>query len=646
VSKVRARRQTVATMLRNQRWRYERAVFSRVDKLRAGQRAALLAMQARLSKLIVTGKGETFSAFQLRLAIEQVRESVRALERSMGATLRLGADEMLGEGARQTRANLVRLESVYKGTLPRIPVAEGAVFAGAYAGVQSSLLASIQSSVARYGGVLIAAGEQALMQTLLTGGTQQQAANAVQSAMQVNWWQAERIARTECFPGDTLVDGAVVRAVYRRWYEGSVVQVVTAAGRKFTATPNHPMLTRRGWVGAGQLSNQDYLICDARKQRPCAPGNEDVAARPTPISEVFDTLAAIGVGERRRTAEPDFHGDGTDGEVHVHYANGALPVGCMAPIREPDCQAIFAPSDKARPAFCSSCGGLLRTDGACGADYLPGRPHSFDDGAGSDVEGCGEFQRRFAGNVAPHNLITDVHGFMQTHGARLGSLGLRAQNDAVLFDLAPNTRCVFAQKRGNACDAYAAVVELDRVVDVKFSRHVGPVYNLATVQGYYSVANGAYTSNCAYAFNAAAALQIRDDALELGDLMGRWSELVDDLTGAPYDDRVAADSLALHGQIARPGGSFTMPVSQNVSPKLWGKSWQYPPNRPQDRACLGTWRPHWYDIPAWYYSAAGGRVDVTPAMRRAYLRSSLRGDTSPDVLAELERGLVADAQPI
>lgn len=348
MSKVRARRQTVATMLRNQRWRYERAVFSRVDKLRAGQRAALLEMQARLSKLIVTGKGETFSAFQLRLAIEQVRESVRALERSMGASMRLGADEMLGEGARQTRANLVRLESVYKGTLPRIPVAEGAVFAGAYAGVQSSLLASIQSSVARYGGVLIAAGEQALMQTLLTGGTQQQAANAVQSAMQVNWWQAERIARTE---------------------------------------------------------------------------------------------------------------------------------------------------------YC-------------------------------------------------------------------------------------------------------------------------------------------------YAFSAAAALQIRDDALELGDLMGRWSELVDDLTGAPYDDRVAADSLALHGQIARPGGSFTMPVSQNVSPKLWGKSWQYPPNRPQDRACLGTWRPHWYDIPAWYYSAAGGRVDVTPAMRRAYLRASLRGNTPPDVLAELERGLVADAQPI
>lgn len=347
VSSVRARRQRVAAMLRSQRWRYERTVFGQVDKMRAAQRAAITDLQNRLTKLLVTGKGETFSAFQLRLALEQLRESVRGLERQFGKQLGLATDEMLGEGAKQTRAALVRLESVYKGTLPRLPVGEAAVFTGAYPTIRSSLLVSNQTSVARYGATLIAAGEQAIAHTLLTGGTQQQVADAVGTAMNVNWWRAERIARTES----------------------------------------------------------------------------------------------------------------------------------------------------------------------------------------------------------------------------------------------------------------------------------------------------------AYAFNASAFLQVQADAAELGDLMGRWSELVDDLTGAPYDDRVAADSLALHGQIARPGAAFTMPVSQNVSAKLWGKTWLYPPNRCNDRSCYGTWRPHWYDIPAWFYSPATGRVDVTPAMRRAYTRASLRADTPPDVLAELERG-AADSHSI
>jgi intein/homing endonuclease len=39
-------------------------------------------------------------------------------------------------------------------------------------------------------------------------------------------------------------------------------EVVTARGRKFSATANHPMLTRRGWVGAGSLRVGDELICE------------------------------------------------------------------------------------------------------------------------------------------------------------------------------------------------------------------------------------------------------------------------------------------------------------------------------------------------------------------------------------------------
>lgn len=334
---VRARQARVMDLLRLQRYRYESAVFSRVDELRAMHAAAIKEVQAKLARSIQAGRGDTFTAFHLRIALEQLRDGVAQLERRFGAGLALGIDELAVEGRVQTRANLVRMEKVYKGTLPRIPLEEAATFMGVWPSVRTSLLAVSASSVARYGSVLIAAGEREIMLTLAQGGTTKQAADRVGTAMSVNWWQAERIARTE-----------------------------------------------------------------------------------------------------------------------------------------------------------------------------------------------------FAG-----------------------------------------------------------------------------------------------------AFNAVAAMAVRSDAAELPDLMGRWSELIDDLTGRPYDDRVANDSIALHGQIAPPGGVFTMPVSQNVSPKLWGKQWSFPPNRPNDRSCYGTWRPHWYDIPAWYMKA-GTRLDVTPEMRRNALRKQLRSDVPPDVLDSLD----------
>jgi hypothetical protein len=97
---------------------------------------------------------------------------------------------------------------------------------------------------------------------------------------------------------------------------------------------------------------------------------------------------------------------------------------------------------------------------------------------------------------------------------------------------------------------------------------------------------------------------IRASADALVDLMMRWTELVSE-SGSPLDDRVGADSVAMHGQVASPGGMFTMPDSARsvvvnnrygrsvVSPDLIGESWAHPPNRPNDRATIVPWRPQW-----------------------------------------------------
>ena len=118
----------------------------------------------------------------------------------------------------------------------------------------------------------------------------------------------------------------------------------------------------------------------------------------------------------------------------------------------------------------------------------------------------------------------------------------------------------------------------------------------------------------AWAFNATHAAAIADATDELPDIMMRWTELVDDRTGKPLDDRVAKDSIAMHGQVAPPGGKFTMPNKTAVPVALWGKSWDHPPNRPNDRATLQPWRPHW-GIPGWILKG-GKRVSLAQNKRK------------------------------
>lgn len=104
----------------------------------------------------------------------------------------------------------------------------------------------------------------------------------------------------------------------------------------------------------------------------------------------------------------------------------------------------------------------------------------------------------------------------------------------------------------------------------------------------------------AAAWNAGHSASTAELAEDFEDVYNRWCEYVDDVTGSPLDDRVAVDSLALHGQVAKPGDAFVMPPDNRVSSLLWGKRYMHGPNRPNDRSVTMPWRPHW-GTPAWIW---------------------------------------------
>jgi GNAT superfamily N-acetyltransferase len=114
------------------------------------------------------------------------------------------------------------------------------------------------------------------------------------------------------------------------------------------------------------------------------------------------------------------------------------------------------------------------------------------------------------------------------------------------------------------------------------------------------------------------AIEIESEAFaDEGGVWAQWSEHCDD-DGVPRDNRVAVDSIAMHGQVVRSGQLFVMPPTAphpdakgntEVPASLVGRTWSAPPNRPNDRSVVAPWRPHW-GIPGWQW-VGGQRVPVT-----------------------------------
>jgi len=115
----------------------------------------------------------------------------------------------------------------------------------------------------------------------------------------------------------------------------------------------------------------------------------------------------------------------------------------------------------------------------------------------------------------------------------------------------------------------------------------------------------------AWAYNATQLDAVHSMKSDFPDMQMRWVELVDDWTLTKMDDRVGNDSVALHGQVATKG-MFFFPKNPPLPVGDWfnGKSWAHPPNRPNDRAVLQPWRPHWGGY-AWEYVGGQKRMLTT-----------------------------------
>ena len=130
-----------------------------------------------------------------------------------------------------------------------------------------------------------------------------------------------------CVVGDTRVwSPRPVQAVFDRAYEGLVYVLRAAGAPPLTITPNHPVLTRRGWVRPGSLRVGDQLACDGGwgdRDGFLQRDEHDVPARIEDVARAFAKSGNVSSAQVPMSRE-DLHGDGVEGEVCVVRADGTL----------------------------------------------------------------------------------------------------------------------------------------------------------------------------------------------------------------------------------------------------------------------------------------------------------------------------------
>lgn len=532
-----------------------------------------------------TNRAKAVRAILRRGMAELSGDSIRQMSRDM-ATVSL-------ESRNQTVRYLQALDEEFTGSVQPISFDSLKWWEQTASDINRTRIRLYTRSWQRYGAKVTMGIEDAIAKRVLVGERWDMARDEVMAVTREQVgdkeWMVDRILRTECLLPDALVSGAVVRAATRRSYKGTVVEIITEGGRKLTTTPNHPMLTRRGWVATGKLSEGDDLVCYIGDQSACASRDQNVATPPSTIREIFDAVAAVGVCERRRGAQPDFHGDGMDGDVDIFSPAGALGFGRFAAIQEPLRKHVFTPANgMGILSFCSRCRCLLSDNGRCFCSIACSDAHlkepAFDCTVPHTAKLSTQSAHAFTCLVPCTNLIQGqvAANFWVFEKCELPlcSIGHRPLLDATSLELSEHCSAWDVGILKNAPSAEPGDVEFDRVIELRRREYSGHVYNLATSHGYFAM-NGAITGNTSAAWNGTAleAMKTEDRTSKEDDF--EYDPMFKKLV-ATFDDVTGRDSVVLHGQ--------TRPVDQPFYDKVNGITYMAPPNRPNDREIIVPWR--------------------------------------------------------
>ena len=326
-------------------------------------------------------------------------------------------------------------------------------------------------------------------------------------------------AHANCVVAGTQVSGTGLLAGMRRKYEGSLVSIRTSGGRDLTVTPNHPILTTRGWVLAGEIKEFDHLVCtnfDHWNNRSIP----DVYDVPPMIDEVFKACDFVNstVFHGMPVTTKDFNGKVVrDGDIKVINPCGFLKRAGESSIGEPFNHCRFAVAHSDASVSCLLLNGLRMknlfrnclgaTSDCCmcgaslGGSFFRSHCSSSDDSSFGVATGANTSIGEPSSNGSAADIETagdgvDAFSILERFDdpfRHFNSLAMRLDTIAAQYSIDGGLST--SDNVANLLGSFARYIEIDDVDSISVSESVCHVYNLSTAGGWY-VSSGIITHNC------------------------------------------------------------------------------------------------------------------------------------------------------
>lgn len=261
-----------------------------------------------------------------------------------------------------------------------------------------------------------------------------------------------------CFTGDTMfaTDSEIIRS-YKHWYDGNLVKIKSASGVYLTCTPNHPILTDRGWIKANALHNGDNLLVTFI-------GNKGIARRNPNIKHIFARMDTFHkffykfLGKRTCGLSVNFHGDIATSDVEIITQKRLLRNDINSDRSKRINKFLLKLADSFAFGFCHFCESFFGIF-VSSFGYMCGRSKPFS------------FFWRGLRHSEIHSIRTIPRG------------------DSVLVKIANDNRSANSELFCESLDRLTGVVFIDKIIDIDIDSFHGFVYNLQTDDNYYFVNN-------------------------------------------------------------------------------------------------------------------------------------------------------------
>ena len=301
--------------------------------------------------------------------------------------------------------------------------------------------------------------------------------------------------------GDQTIDtfaGAV--GASKATYRGPAVTIRTAQGNSFTVSPEHPILTGRGWVTAESISTSDYVFNTRSGDRFSADtlASANVNDVPPTVEDEFVALKSSGTSSRIPSAGHNFDDDRQflQGEIDVVVTDDCLlPVPDTKIVKETG-EVYFTRANMCRVSEIAN--GPLALGGRSVFKPVGRALSNSDTGSDKPAPDCGAGRVEHGGNLLTGHPA-GVHVLNALHVDDL--IASFDGWDSAISESFTYGRAGDSHDPADVCGAVPSLVEPDYVVNVDRGTFVGHAYDFQTVDGIYSI-NGIISHNCRHSHAA------------------------------------------------------------------------------------------------------------------------------------------------